>query len=569
MDARPALVDSRATLIASGWADHALEDSGGGRKLERLGPFRIVRPEAQCLWRPRLADADWAGADAVFEGGEEEEGGRWRFARPLPETWPLRWRQARFCGRFTAFRHLGVFPEQAANWTWIDEGLRRWTGEPPRLLNLFGYTGVASLVAALAGARVTHVDASKKAVGWARENAALSGLAAAPIRWICEDARKWVAREVRRGATYEAIILDPPKYGRGPAGETWRLHDDLAELIAGCAALLSGRAAFLLLNAYSERFSALAMASLLADALARSRRRHRLGRAGAGGGGRRARGGPLQLRPLERLVVSAPRRVTSLANATVKAAAALRLRKAREESGQFLAEGLQAVAEAIDLGWRPRTLLFGGGMADHVLVKRAAAVAGEALEVTDAILAKVSRRDNPQTVLGVFDQRWGELARLDPLAAPCWIALEEVRDPGNLGTIVRTADAAGCGGVILVGDCCDPFSIEAVRASMGSAFATPVFRADREAFAVWRAGWPGQVVGAQLTAATDFRALAYRRPTLLLMGPEQAGLSPALAHLCDASVKIPMRGRAESLNLAVATAILVYAIVAPTAAPAS
>lgn len=269
MNAHPAVVDSQPTLLlGDGWGEYAWEDSGGGRKLERLGPCRIVRPEAQCLWTPALDAGAWESADAVFEGAEDDEGGRWRFARPLPERWPLGWGEARFFGRFTNFRHLGVFPEQAANWAWLDDRLRRRTGERLRLLNLFGYTGVASLVAALAGALVTHVDASKKAVGWARENAILSTLEAAPIRWICEDARKWVAREARRGAAYEAIILDPPKYGRGPAGETWRLHEDLGDLIAGCATLLSDRADFVLLNAYSERLSGLAMASLLADALA-------------------------------------------------------------------------------------------------------------------------------------------------------------------------------------------------------------------------------------------------------------------------------------------------------------
>jgi 23S rRNA (cytosine1962-C5)-methyltransferase len=178
----------------------------------------------------------------------------------------MAWREARFHARFTAFRHLAVFPEHAANWEWLDTRVRA-SPTPLKVLNLFGYTGVASLVAASGGASVTHVDASKRAVGWARDNAALSDLADAPIRWICEDARKWVAREVRRGAAYDAIILDPPKYGRGPAGETWRLYEDLPELMAGCAALLSERASFLLLNGYSERLTGLALAGLTAEVL--------------------------------------------------------------------------------------------------------------------------------------------------------------------------------------------------------------------------------------------------------------------------------------------------------------
>ena len=262
----PSIATEPMAPRAAAWADYGLVDSGGGRKLERYGPYTVIRPEAQCLWAPGLGAATWEKADAVFEGGDEEEAGRWRFARALPETFSMAWRDVRFQGRFTAFRHLGVFPEQAANWDWLDTRLAA-SETTLNLLNLFGYTGVASLVAAARGASVTHVDASKKAVAWARENAALSELSSAPMRWICEDARKYVQREVRRGSRYDGIILDPPKYGRGPAGEVWRLHEDLPALIAGCAALLSDEASFLLLNAYSERLSGLALAGLMADAL--------------------------------------------------------------------------------------------------------------------------------------------------------------------------------------------------------------------------------------------------------------------------------------------------------------
>jgi 23S rRNA (cytosine1962-C5)-methyltransferase len=262
----PFLAPAPVVLRAQPWSDYALVDSGGGRKLERYGRLSVIRPEPQCMWAPRLLDKAWLEADAVFEAADEDEAGRWRFAGRAPETWPMAWRGVRFHARFTAFRHLAVFPEHAANWEWVDARVR---GGVPDLnvLNLFGYTGVASLVAAAAGASVTHVDASKRAVGWARDNAALSSLATAPVRWICEDARKWVAREVRRGSRYDAIILDPPKYGRGPAGETWRLYEDLPELMAGCAALLSERASFVLLNAYSERLTGLTLAGLTAGAL--------------------------------------------------------------------------------------------------------------------------------------------------------------------------------------------------------------------------------------------------------------------------------------------------------------
>jgi 23S rRNA (cytosine1962-C5)-methyltransferase len=264
--ARPVIAQAPVVMKTMGWADYGMIDSGGGRKLERYGSYRVARPEAQHLWTPSLPLADWAAADAVFEASDEEDAGRWRFSQALPETWPMGWRGVKFHGRFTAFRHLAVFPEQAANWAWLDERLA--TDKPERrILNLFGYTGVASLVAAARGARVTHVDASKKAVGWARENAALSGLENAPVRWICEDARKYVQREVRRGARYDGVILDPPKYGRGPTGEVWRLHEHLPDLVAGCAGLLSEDASFLLLNAYSERISGLALAGLLGEVL--------------------------------------------------------------------------------------------------------------------------------------------------------------------------------------------------------------------------------------------------------------------------------------------------------------
>jgi 23S rRNA (cytosine1962-C5)-methyltransferase len=262
----PAIAPQPLAMRTTGWADYGLIDSGGGRKLERYGPYTVIRPEAQCLWAPGLGSEDWARADAVFEAGDEEDAGRWRFARALPESFSMAWLDVRFHGRFTAFRHLGVFPEQAANWTWLDARLET-SGTGLKILNLFGYTGVASLVAAARGASVTHVDASKKAVGWARDNAALAELSSAPVRWICEDARKYVQREARRGVRYDGVILDPPKYGRGPAGEVWRLHEDLPDLIAGCAALLSDDASFLLLNAYSERLSGLALAGLMAGAL--------------------------------------------------------------------------------------------------------------------------------------------------------------------------------------------------------------------------------------------------------------------------------------------------------------
>jgi 23S rRNA (cytosine1962-C5)-methyltransferase len=262
------IATSPIVLRTAGWDDYALIDSGGGRKLERYGAYRVVRPEPQCLWTPAIDASAWEAADAVFDPDGDDDEGRWRFAaQTAAPPFELGWRDVRFWGRFTPFRHLAFFPEQAANWAWLDERVRG-LGKPLKILNLFGYTGVASLVCAAAGATVTHVDASKRAVGWAKENAELSGLAERPVRWLTEDARKWVQREARRGSTYDGIILDPPKFGRGPGGEVWRLLDDLPDLIATCAALLSPDASFLLVNAYAERISGLALAGLLADSLA-------------------------------------------------------------------------------------------------------------------------------------------------------------------------------------------------------------------------------------------------------------------------------------------------------------
>jgi TrmH family RNA methyltransferase len=256
-------------------------------------------------------------------------------------------------------------------------------------------------------------------------------------------------------------------------------------------------------------------------------------------------------------------RITSLSNATVKAVRALHLKKERDETGLFVAEGLKNVTEGVETGRAPRILLYGPEAAEHPLLKKAAAATraadGEVIEVTQEILAKVSRRENPQAVVGVFAQEFRPLADVVPGPAQCVVALHRVRDPGNLGTIVRTADAAGCGAVVLVGECCDPYSVEAVRATMGSIFAVPLVKATEAEFAAWRPGWAGSVVGTLLSATVDHRAARYQAPVMVLMGNEQQGLTPEMAALCDVNVKIPMRGRADSLNLSVATGIMIYA----------
>ncbi len=254
-------------LTTEGWDDYRLLDMGHGEKLERYGHLTIVRPEPQALGARRLPDAVWDRADATFTGDVEEEGpGRWRYRGSLDETWPMHCGPVRFHGRFTSFRHVGLFPEQVAHWMWMRERIKQ-ADRPVRILNLFGYTGVASLMAAEAGAHVTHVDASKKAIGWARENQELSGLEDKPIRWICDDAVKFVAREGRRGNVYDGILLDPPKYGRGPKGEIWQLFDNLPEMVAMCRDILSPEALFLTLTAYSIRASFLSMHELMVETM--------------------------------------------------------------------------------------------------------------------------------------------------------------------------------------------------------------------------------------------------------------------------------------------------------------
>lgn len=255
-------------LESMGAGDFHLIDSGDGLKLEQYGPYRIIRPEAQALWPKALPTHIWDKADAIFTGDTDEDGmGRWRFTREaLGETWPLSLLGVDFLGRFTAFRHVGVFPEQIAHWTWMKERIEA-QGRPLKVLNLFGYTGVASLVAAAAGAEVTHVDASKKAIGWARENQALSRLEKAPIRWICDDAMKFIQREERRGSRYDIILTDPPKFGRGPNGEVWQLFDHLPAMLDICREILAPRALGLVLTAYSIRASFYSIHELMRETM--------------------------------------------------------------------------------------------------------------------------------------------------------------------------------------------------------------------------------------------------------------------------------------------------------------
>jgi len=257
------------TLLESPrWRDYELLDSGDGLKLERFGAYTFARPEAQAMWTPSLSKKEWDAAHAVFQPTAEESGGHWIEKKKIPEKWKMEYDLApspsptgrgesiRFWVMTTPGRHLGVFPEVASHWDWMADCISR-NARPANVLNLFGYTGLASLAAASAGAKVTHVDASKKSVGWARENQTLSGLDAKPIRWIVDDALKFVQREARRGIKYDGIILDPPKFGRGPKGEVWEVYKSLPNLLSACKEALSDHPLFLALTMYAVKASAL------------------------------------------------------------------------------------------------------------------------------------------------------------------------------------------------------------------------------------------------------------------------------------------------------------------------
>jgi 23S rRNA (cytosine1962-C5)-methyltransferase len=265
------LVQQPLVMECAGWDSYRLLDSGAGRKWESFGPHSFIRPEPQALWQPRVDN--WQADGEFIPGSDEDGGGRWQFSGQfsgqftgrLPDDgWELAWNEVRFTARPTPFRHLQFFPDMAPVWDWMRGALDGMT--EAETMNLFGYTGLGTLALSQHG-KVTHVDASKKSVAQARENAALSGMADRPIRWLTDDAAKFTAREVRRGRRYDGIILDPPKFGRGPEGEVWRLEEHLPSLVADCAKLLDSDSRFLFLTVYAVRMSSLAIAGLLEEAL--------------------------------------------------------------------------------------------------------------------------------------------------------------------------------------------------------------------------------------------------------------------------------------------------------------
>ncbi len=245
-------------LSVDDWADYELLDSGEGQKLERYGQIRLIRPEPEAVWMKGLDESEWKKADAFYKSAPEENGGHWEFFHSLPDRWKMSYRDLNFWAQPSSSRHLGVFPEQANQWNWSQQWIQA-KGGTPKVLNLFGYTGIASLAAAKAGAQVTHLDASRKVVTWANENQHLSNLSQAPIRWIIDDALKFVQREHRRGATYDGIILDPPKFGRGPKGEVWEFYKLIPILLDACRQILAPDPLFIQLTAYAVKASSITL----------------------------------------------------------------------------------------------------------------------------------------------------------------------------------------------------------------------------------------------------------------------------------------------------------------------
>lgn len=251
-------------LTSSGWEDYELIDSGNLRKLERFGAYKLERFEPQAVWKPALPAADWQQACASFRIEKGSQTGAWQFRADVPKEWPIGFSGLVFQLRLRNSRHIGIFPEQCRSWLWIEERVKN-AGRDIRILNLFGYTGIASLFAARAGAAVTHIDASRSALKWAQFNRDLNGLESCPIRWLVDDAAKFVEREARRGVKYDAIILDPPKFGRGPGGETWKFEKAVPDLLQKCSQILSHDPLFIYLTAYDVQETPVQIGDWLAE----------------------------------------------------------------------------------------------------------------------------------------------------------------------------------------------------------------------------------------------------------------------------------------------------------------
>lgn len=255
------MTDSISIYTPEAWHEYELIDSGEGGKLERFGGYIMARPDPRAIWKKTAPGPVWENAHAVYRRTSDTSGD-WVIRKNPPKPWQISYRNLTFVLKPAAFKHVGVFPEQAPNWEWIDRAIN---GKPAHILNLFAYTGGATMAALSAGAHVTHVDASKPSVSWAKENADVSGLSEKPVRWILDDAYKFVVREARRGNTYDGIIMDPPRFGRGARGEVWKLEQDLPKLLHACRDIISPEPVLFLLNAYTVDLSSIALSRVLHD----------------------------------------------------------------------------------------------------------------------------------------------------------------------------------------------------------------------------------------------------------------------------------------------------------------
>jgi len=247
----------------TGWSDYQLLDSGSGQRLEQFGKYILVRPDPQIIWKPTLDESVWQKADAIFQRTNTDKG-EWINKKNVPDKWLMQYKNLSFWAKLSPFKHTGVFPEQSVQWDWIAEKITK-ARKQTNILNLFGYTGIASLVAAAAGAKVTHLDASKPAITWARENQEASKLLNKPIRWIIDDAVKFTSREIKRGVKYDGIIMDPPIYGHGPTGEKWDFNKDFPRLLENCRQILTNGPLFILVNAYAISSSSLMLQNVIGD----------------------------------------------------------------------------------------------------------------------------------------------------------------------------------------------------------------------------------------------------------------------------------------------------------------
>ena len=255
-------------LSTAGWSDYELIDSGNRQRLERFGPYKLIRPDPQIIWKKQLPQSEWNTIDAVFKRIKEDQG-KWILKRQIPYHWLMKWNDLSFWIKLSPFKHTGVFPEQTLQWEWMEKiianSLKQFQ-KTQNILNLFAYTGIASLVCAQAGTKVTHVDASRPTISWARENQTASHLVDKPIRWILDDAVKFVERDIKRGVKYDGIIMDPPVYGHGPTGQIWKFSKDFPALLEKCIQLLSDHPLFIVINAYAISSSALMLENILQDA---------------------------------------------------------------------------------------------------------------------------------------------------------------------------------------------------------------------------------------------------------------------------------------------------------------